>query len=93
MRQTTSTTWPELLTDEQVSDFLNVPFDRDHIRRLRAREKLPHICFVVQGTKYFRYPLETLRAWVEGRLRIGNRRVRSSGKSETAAGREATDHQ
>ena len=67
--------WPELLTDEQVAKFLNIPFDPAHIKRLRSREKLPHVCFDVQGAKHFRYPLELLRRWVNQRVRVGNRRI------------------
>jgi hypothetical protein len=70
--------WPELLTDEQVAEFLNIPFDPDHIRRLRSREKLPHVCFDVRGTKHYRYPLDLVRQWVRDRVRVGKRRISMS---------------
>jgi hypothetical protein len=73
--------WPELLTDQQLAEFLNVPFDPGHVKRLRSREKLPHVCFDIGGEKYYRYPLDGVRGWVRGRVRIGNKLAEKSGKT------------
>ena len=65
----------QLLTGEQVAEYLNIPFDPGHIERLRSREKLPHVLFDVNGEKHHRYPLGELKRWISRRLRVGNRLV------------------
>jgi len=65
----------QLLTGEQVAEYLNIPFDPGHIERLRAREKLPHVVFCVNGERHCRYPLDELRQWINHRLRVGHRLV------------------
>ena len=72
----------ELLTDEQVAEFLQIPFVSGHIERLRSREKLPHVMFDVNGEKHYRYPASELHKWLSNRLRVGNRLINKAKQSQ-----------
>ncbi len=74
MRETRNQLWPPILTDEQVAEYLQIPFCAEHIAGLRtkAHPRLPHIRFSVNGTTHFRYPLENVQEWVQERTKGGD---------------------
>ena len=71
----------KLLTDKEVAEHLNIPFNEDHIARLRSREKLPYVLFDVDGEKQYRYRPDDLAEWVCGRVLVGKRRKNGRKKS------------
>lgn len=74
MGETRNQSWPPILTDEQVAEYLQIPFSAEHITSLRtkAHVRLPHIRFSVSGETLFRYPLDELREWVQARTTDGD---------------------
>ena len=63
-----------MLTDEQVAQYLQIPFSAEHIASLRtkAHARLPHIRISVSGEALFRYPLDELREWARARTKGGD---------------------
>ena len=66
--------WPDVLTEEQVAEYLQIPYSEKHIANLRtaATPRLPHIRLSVDGKTYFRYPVDDLRDWIKERTKNGN---------------------
>ena len=66
--------WPDVLTDEQVAEYLQIPYSETHIASLRntATPRLPAVRLSVGGKTYFRYPLDELRDWLKERTKNGN---------------------
>ena len=66
--------WPDVLTDEQVAEYLQSPYSEKHLANLRNKgdPPLPHARFSVDGKTYFRYPLNELRDWLRERTKNGN---------------------
>ena len=63
--------WPPVLTDRDVADYLQIPFDETHIANLRtkANPPIPHLRFSVGKQTLFRYPLDELQQWIRGRTK------------------------
>ncbi len=65
------THWPPVLTDKDVADYLQIPFEPTHIANLRtkANPPIPHLRISVDKQTLFRYPLDELREWIKGRTK------------------------